>query len=140
MALTSEQLTTLNENWGAVIKLIYPAIIIIPTPILADDTLSKMLARWNHPTLAAPTEALVESTFLTNVYPSILAAETDHQALKDDAAASILMTRTPLEVYTLAQNQIDGWTSLADAKADLYAWLPVIGAAIAYLWQSQENE
>jgi hypothetical protein len=30
------------------------------------------------------------------------------------------------------QNKMDGWTSLADAKADLREWLPLFGAIIAW--------
>ena len=43
-----------------------------------------------------------------------------------------LKNKTPTQIYTYIEGQIDGWNSLADAKTDLHAWLPLIGAAIAW--------
>lgn len=41
--------------------------------------------------------------------------------------------KTPAQIYTLMQGQIDGWTSLAQAKADLRVWLPLLAAAVGWL-------
>ena len=49
-----------------------------------------------------------------------------------------LKNKTPTQIYTYIEGQIDGWTSLADAQTDLHAWLPLIGAAIA--WAVMEDD
>ena len=43
---------------------------------------------------------------------------------------SALADMTPAEIYTAMQNIIDGWGKLADAKADLAEWLPLMAAVI----------
>lgn len=48
-------------------------------------------------------------------------------------AASAIKDKTPTQIYTLVQGQIDGWSSLAEAKADLREWIPLLIAAVA--WQ-----
>lgn len=64
------------------------------------------------------------------------AAETTRRANTSDVRArflnSPLANRTPQEIYTLMQGQIDGWATLADAKTDLRDWLPLMAAAIAF--------
>jgi hypothetical protein len=47
--------------------------------------------------------------------------------------ASALAKKTPAEIYTLMQGRIDGWSSLAAAKADLREWIPLLAAALAWL-------
>lgn len=42
--------------------------------------------------------------------------------------ASPLSDRTPQALYNELQSEINGWASLADAKADLRQWLPMIAA------------
>lgn len=37
---------------------------------------------------------------------------------------------SPAQIYTAMQNQIDGWATLADAKANLREWIPLMAAAI----------
>lgn len=41
---------------------------------------------------------------------------------------SNLASKTPAQIYTLLQGQVDGWASLADAKAGLREILPLVGA------------
>ena len=53
--------------------------------------------------------------------------------------ASQLARRTPAQIYTLMQNRIDSWTSLAQAKADLREWLPLLAAEIAVKLQEREE-
>ncbi len=43
-----------------------------------------------------------------------------------------LHNKTPAQIYTLMQGAIDGWTSLAQAKADLRIWLPALVAALGW--------
>ncbi len=52
--------------------------------------------------------------------------------------ASALWGKSPAQIYTLMQNQMDAWTSLADARASLRVWLPVMAAVIFWLVSNQE--
>jgi len=45
---------------------------------------------------------------------------------------SELADKTPTEIYTLMQGRMDSWTTLADARADLREWLPLMAAIIAW--------
>jgi hypothetical protein len=59
----------------------------------------------------------------------------DAEALADVQTrwqASALHNKTPAQIYTAMQLAIDGWTSLAQAKADLRAWLPALVAALGW--------
>lgn len=46
---------------------------------------------------------------------------------------SPLADMNPQEVYNAVQNQIDGWTSLADAKESFREWEPVLWAVVMWL-------
>jgi len=46
---------------------------------------------------------------------------------------SPLANMTPNEIYIAVQNKIDGWTSLADAKADFREWEPLLWAVVMWL-------
>jgi len=54
----------------------------------------------------------------------------------DDARVRFLLSqladKTPEEIYTLMQNRMDGWQNLGQAKADLWEWLPLMAAVIAW--------
>lgn len=58
--------------------------------------------------------------------------ETAQADIKARWVASAIKGRTPQQIYTAMQASIDGWTSLAQAKADLRNWLPLMAAAIAW--------
>jgi len=45
---------------------------------------------------------------------------------------SQIANKTPSEIYTIMQTAMDNWTSLADARADLREWLPLMAAIIAW--------
>lgn len=51
--------------------------------------------------------------------------------------ASVIKNKTPAQIYTALENQIDAWTTLADAQADLRDWLPLLGAIVA--WKVQKG-
>ena len=51
-----------------------------------------------------------------------------------------LSGKTPNEIYTLMQTAIDGWGSLAEAKADLREWLPLMAALLAWNIGLQDSE
>jgi len=53
------------------------------------------------------------------------------KAAKQKFLDSALANKTPIEIYTQMQGRMDSWTSLADARADLREWLPLIAAIIA---------
>jgi len=63
-------------------------------------------------------------------------ARIEAQNAKADIDARFLLSqlanKTPQEIYTLMQNRMDSWTSLADARADLREWLPLMAAIIAW--------
>ncbi len=48
-------------------------------------------------------------------------------------AASLLHDKTPAQIFSALETQIDGWVSLADAKRDLKQWLPLLAAAVVWL-------
>lgn len=53
-------------------------------------------------------------------------------------SAGNLHSKTPAEIYTLIQGQVDGWASLADAKAGLRTILPFLAAVCqVYLREKQ---
>lgn len=55
--------------------------------------------------------------------------------------AAALHNKTPQEIRTAMQNAIDGWTSLAQAKADLRAWLPMLTAGLAWtVFRDQQRD
>ena len=64
----------------------------------------------------------------------ILINESDIDARFD---ASTIKNKTPAQIYTFIENQIGGWSTLADAKSDLREWLPLMAAAIA--WKVQKG-
>lgn len=55
---------------------------------------------------------------------------------KTEAQARFLISqlsdKTPEEIYTLMQNRMDSWTTLADARTDLREWLPLMASIIAW--------
>ncbi len=51
----------------------------------------------------------------------------------DRLAAAALIDKSPTQIYTQMQTQIDGWTTLAEAQDDLREWLPLMAAAIVWL-------
>ena len=48
------------------------------------------------------------------------------------AALTTLRGKTVAEIYDIVQARIDGWTSLAEAKADFREWMPLLFAAVAW--------
>jgi hypothetical protein len=68
--------------------------------------------------------------------PDALSIGEQRQAHRDDARARFLLSqlanKTPQQIHTQMQGAIDGWSSLADARADLREWLPLITAVIAW--------
>lgn len=48
-----------------------------------------------------------------------------------------LKNLSPDQIATLVQNRINGWTTLAQAKADLVTWMPVLIAVVA--WTTMKN-
>ena len=68
--------------------------------------------------------------------PEALSAGEIKQSYRDDTRARFLLSqlanKTPEEIYTLMQNRMDSWTTLADARGDLREWLPLLAAVIAW--------
>ena len=48
------------------------------------------------------------------------------------AALTALQGKSVAEIYDVVQARIDGWTSLAEAKADFREWMPLLVAAVAW--------
>lgn len=138
MALTQQQFQQLKEHWPLVIKTIYADIDEIPDG--GGDTIAEKLATWRSRTYAKPSEAVVEAALVDTVIPAVEAEQTEQterEIGKSEALTRLknspLANRTPDEIYTVMQNQIDGWQSLADAKQDLRSWLPLLAVAVMYL-------
>ena len=88
-----------------------------------------------------PADDETVATVVTAHDPQQLTPE--QQAAADDAVnlsdikaqlqALNLMDKTPLEIATAMQTRIGNWSSLADARTDLSAWLPLMAWGIARL-------
>lgn len=138
MALSSEQFQQLLGNWGAVIVAIYPDIDEIPRG--AADDIPSLLSTWRSKTFAKPTTEQIEDALLNTVLPA-LEAEQQAKQVKQESLQDVLKRlsdspladKTPAEIYTIMQGQIDGWGTLAQAKADLRVWLPLIVATLFWL-------
>ena len=67
--------------------------------------------------------------------PGALSVGEQKQVHRDDARARFLLSqlanKTPQEIYTQMQGEIDSWKTIANAKADLREWLPLMVAVIA---------
>ena len=53
-------------------------------------------------------------------------------------AQSALADKTPAEIYALMQARMDKWTTLAEARADLREWLPLLAALAVWAPGSEE--
>ena len=72
-----------------------------------------------------------------NHIPSMEYFEDEKRAVNTaDAQARFLLSqlanKTPEEIYTMMQGRMDSWGSLANAKADLREWLPLMAAILAW--------
>jgi hypothetical protein len=137
MALTAEQMRQLEQHWSLVIQTIYAGIEEIPKG--DGDTIADLLSTWRGAYLK-PDPLVIEDTLLNTVLPLVQAelqaraeATTHKGDVKTRLLNSALASKSPDEIYTLMQGQIDGWASLAEAKADLRVWLPLMAAAIVWL-------
>lgn len=137
MALTAQQFLQLKAHWSLVIQAIYAGIDEIPDG--GGDTIASKLSTWRN-ALPKPTEIDIEDALLNTVLPAVQAEQqaaqetaTNNADVRARFLASALANKSPDEIYTLMQGQIDGWASLAEAKTDLRAWLPLMAAAIAWL-------
>lgn len=136
---TQDELKRLALHWSPIIKGIHPTIDVV---VKGDaDSVESLLSVWDtgNPSFARPTEAQLLAA-LSDVETDIQAeqqAEQTRTTNSDDVKTrfrnSPLANRSPQEIYTAMQNQIDGWSSLAEAQADLREWLPLMAAAIAWL-------
>lgn len=81
---------------------------------------------------------------LDDIIPPAPVYDTDTQALmdvQDRWRNSPLHNKTPAQIYATMQAQVDGWTSLAQAKADLRVWLPLLFAALAWtVFRNQQRD
>jgi len=55
--------------------------------------------------------------------------ENVRQWLRDSPLAG----KTPLEIHDMVKGEIEGWSSLADAKASFLKWEPVLWAVVMWL-------
>ncbi len=53
--------------------------------------------------------------------------------MKSRLDASGLRSKSPQQIYTQVQNQIDAWANIADMQADLREWIPLIAAAVVWM-------
>lgn len=96
----------------------------------------------------APVDVTPDTAILEAALSSALAALATQQqhdstvagmktAALIDFDASALKNKTPAQIQTFMQNKIDAWTSLADARADLRVWLPLMARIVAYLMEKE---
>jgi len=96
------------------------------------------IGEWLDPNTTKPTEQEIQDWW--NAWVALHADEDAQLEAKESARADIdarfllsqLANKTPQEIYTLMQNRMDSWASLADARADLREWLPLMAAIIAW--------
>lgn len=138
MALTTAQFELLKTHWPRVIQTIYPAIAEIPDG--GGDTIASKLSTWRDAVYTKPAASAIEDALLNVVLPAVAAAQQNEAARETNLSdvltrlnASGLADKTPAEIYTAMQNQIDGWGSLAAAKANMREWFPLMAAAIMWL-------
>ena len=143
MALTAQEFAQLKLHWGLVIQAIHAGIDEIPKG--DGETIAELLSTWRGG-YSKPSEAQIEAALIDTVLPDVAAIEQDQadQAaatsdIKARFLASALANKSPDEIYTLMQGQVDGWSSLAEAQSDLRAWLPLMAAAIAWLVLQERN-
>ncbi len=82
-------------------------------------------------------EALAQAVLDAHDPEALSAAQ---QACQDFLMAwhnGVLVGKTPAQIYQIMTGQIDKWASLAEAKADLRAWLPLMGMALGYLLRGE---
>lgn len=138
MSLTREQFQQLETHWGMVVYAVCPGITEITDG--GGSTIAEKLSTWRNKQFAKPSEEAIEGALLNTVLPALANDAQQEQAQKngiDDVLARLsnspLADKTPAEIYSIMQGQIDGWGSLAAAKADLRVWLPLIIAVIFWL-------
>jgi hypothetical protein len=90
--------------------------------------------------LTAQEETLAESIVAAHDPKGLLPREANRKDAIARFKASAIADKTPAEIYTIVQSQIDGWTSLANAKADLRKWLPMAFALITQIIGNEEEE
>jgi hypothetical protein len=86
-------------------------------------------------TVSAPAATEPQLLLVPGVVAAHTGIDTDQLALDDIRArwlVSAIHGKTPAQIYTTMQGAIDGWASLAAAKADLRVWLPLLTAALAW--------
>lgn len=98
-------------------------------PLQAGDAIA-----WDALILAHDGSQLTAQQQLDNAYAANTA---DAQARWN---LSAVHGKTPAQIYTAMQNEIDGWASLAAAKTSLRVWLPLMAAAIAYLAKAEKQQ
>lgn len=52
---------------------------------------------------------------------------------------SSLHGKSPAQIVTYLHSAMDGWATLADARADLKNWLPILAIAIAYIARAERT-
>lgn len=81
---------------------------------------------------ATPSQKTTAASIVASfVDPSIVDA-TNLSDIQTRWKASALHGQSPQQIFTTLQGQIDGWSTLAQAKSDLRVWLPLLTAALAW--------
>jgi len=103
----------------------------------AFDNYSQIL-EWRDSNTTKPTEQEIDDEW--DIYLLEVATQETEAQAKANAEADVnarfllsqLSNKTPQEIYILMQGRMDNWTTLANAKADLREWLPLMAAIIAW--------
>jgi hypothetical protein len=77
-------------------------------------------------------EGLVTAYDPTLLTPGERARQEQAEGRSRWAALTALRGKSVAEIYDIVQNRIDGWSSLAEAKADFREWMPLLVAVVAW--------
>ncbi len=83
--------------------------------------------------LIAPTVLAHDSLALTLNQQEQIDIRLNNIDIRDRILSSGLRDKSPSQIYTQLESQIDAWASLSEAKVDLKTWLPLMAAAIVWM-------
>jgi len=98
-------------------------------------TYAELEATW-HDGRGLPSDAALQAEYGLWVAEQAAVAqrESDADAVRQAKnAVAFLQNKTPAEIKAYMEGQVDGWSTLADAKADLRSWMTILAQVIAYL-------
>ncbi len=124
------------------IELLHEEILVILSPltfsgITTDENFIRVIVA---DSISSAEEALIATVVVSHEPLGLTQSQQDEEDrvintvdIRGRLDASGLRDKTPQQIYTQLQNQIDAWTTIGDEKADLREWLPLLAAAVVWL-------